>query len=98
MCGVIDVVMCNTYFFVDDVTHGLNISLRSSVVQDHAVLDLRVRHVLPVARVEPRVQLLEHGLSKFCKTLSDSENPGRSCATQRIRCNQVFRGTATGED
>ena len=23
-------------------------------------------------------------------------NPGRSCATQRFRCNQVFRGTATG--
>ena len=36
-------------------------------------------------------------LSNFCKTLNDSENPDRSCATQRFRCNQVFRGTATGD-
>ena len=27
-------------------------------------------------------------LSKFYKTLSDSENPGRSCATRRFRCNR----------
>ena len=31
-----------------------------------------------------------------CGALSDSEHPGRSCATQRFRCNQVFGGTSTG--
>jgi len=36
-------------------------------------------------------------LSKFCKTLSDSEHPGRCRATQRFHCNQVFCGTVTDQ-
>ena len=50
-----------------------------------------------VAQVRGHVDEQEADLSKFCKTLSDNEHPGRSCATQRFRCNQVFRGTATGQ-
>ena len=35
-------------------------------------------------------------LSQDRRALGDNEIPGRSRATQRFRCNQVFRKTATG--